>query len=119
MSHDDQDIASALRLLAEKGVTIDPEKVKREQLARIFCQVFDHARVRDHHFGYVICTRCQDRIGDNLAGPLMWDTDNVYMGHKQCAKCQRNYAALSEAEKLLCPDPFGPEVEEDDEQCDE
>jgi hypothetical protein len=75
-----------------------------EKLKRIICVLLGHSKIIETCFGYVHCARCNDLLGDTLAG--YYDTkENVIVGHK-CDTCNENYKKLGWKDKVLCPNPF-------------
>lgn len=75
-----------------------------KKIKAIFCVLFGHSDIITMCFGYVSCARCEDQIGDTLAG--VYPTNKcVVVGHN-CPTCRENYKRLTWRDKFLAPDPF-------------
>ena len=62
-------------------------KLTKKQKMRIYCVKHSHANYIFMCFGYVHCGRCEEQIGDRLAG--IFDTTNyMVLGHK-CKICNK------------------------------
>ena len=70
----------------------------------IFCVLFGHSKIVSSFFGYVSCGRCEQQIGDTLAGCYDLSKD-VIIGHN-CDSCQENYKKLTWKDKIFSPNPF-------------
>lgn len=74
------------------------------RIKKIFCVLFGHSRIVEFCFGYVTCARCDEQLGDTLAGA--YDLSNsVIVGH-DCDICRKNYKTLTWRDKFLTPNPF-------------
>ena len=68
-------------------------KLTQLQKAQIYCIKHGHADYISMCFGYVHCGRCNEQIGDTLAG--VYDTsEKLVIGH-QCEKCDLVKRTLS------------------------
>lgn len=65
--------------------TMSEQKLTKLQEAQIYCIKNGHADYISMCFGYVHCGRCNEQIGDTLAG-IYNTTDKMIIGHK-CKKC--------------------------------
>lgn len=75
---------------------------------RVVCALVGHSRIQTHCFGYFNCARCDEQVGDNLAG--VYDGQNsVIVGH-DCETCRANFAKLDWKHTFMAPDPFAKEV---------
>lgn len=95
--------------LTKKELT---EKVKalgditEDQRNRVVCSLIGHSAIISMCFGYVHCGRCDEQIGDRLAG-VFDTTDSVFVGHN-CETCRKNYKALGWKDKIYVPNPLKP-----------
>ena len=79
--------------------TIMKECISVEQEAQIYCIKNGHADYISMCFGYVHCGRCNEQIGDTLAG--IYDTTNkMLIGHK-CKKCSEVKSKLNKLDKKI------------------
>ena len=70
----------------------------------IICEMIGHSKIISMCFGYVHCGRCNQQIGDRLAG--VFDTRKyVVVGHR-CKTCKKNYKKLTWRDKLFVPNPL-------------
>jgi len=84
-----------------------------EQRAAVVCAIVGHSRIINICLGQVTCSRCDEILGDTLAG--VYDIkDKVIVGHN-CNDCKMNYAQLTWRDKLYTPDPFAEEKNENQE----
>lgn len=74
----------------------------------LVCEIVGHTRVVSMCFGYVHCARCEEQIGDTLAGAFD-NASTVIVGH-ECDTCVKNYEKLKWHEKYLTPNPFTKEI---------
>lgn len=59
----------------------------------VVCSIIGHSRIITKCFGYVSCARCDEQIGDTLAG--CFDCSKcVIVGHN-CPTCDENRRALT------------------------
>lgn len=75
-----------------------------KKIKQIFCVLFGHSRIVETCFGYVHCGRCEEQIGDTLAG-IFNLTEYVIKNHN-CKVCRKNYEKLNWKDKFLVGDPF-------------
>ncbi len=73
--------------------------LSQEKKARIYCIKHGHADYISMCFGYVYCGRCNEQIGDTLAG-IYNPTDKMVVGHK-CKKCDKVKSKLNKLDKLI------------------
>ncbi len=74
-------------------------KLTLKQKAQIYCIKHGHANYITMCFGYVHCGRCEEQIGDTLAG--IFDTSNsIFVGHK-CKTCDKLKRKLSSLDKKI------------------
>jgi len=78
--------------------------IMKEQRNKIVCSLIGHSRIITMCFGYVHCGRCEDQIGDALAG-VFGTSDYVVVGHN-CPTCRKNFKALTWRDKLFAANPF-------------
>lgn len=78
--------------------------ISKEQRNSAVCSLIGHSAIISLCFGYVHCGRCDEQIGDRLAG-VFDTTDSVFVGHN-CEKCQKNFKVLDWRHKIYVPDPF-------------
>lgn len=70
----------------------------------IVCALVGHSRIQETCFGYFHCGRCEEQVGDNLAG--VYDAgDVVIIGH-DCNTCRANYEDCTWRDKLYVRDPL-------------
>lgn len=77
------------------------KKPTEEQNRAIFCVVNGHTNIIETCFGYVNCARCNQQIGDSLAG-IYSNELAVIVGHA-CNTCKANYQKLTAKDKKLVP----------------
>lgn len=63
------------------------KKLTKEQKLRIYCVKNGHAPYIFKCFGYIHCGRCEEQIGDQLAG-VYDDTKIMVINHK-CKVCDK------------------------------
>lgn len=100
-----EEIKSKEELLKKLDVLGD---ITEEQRNRITCELIGHSRIQTFCFGYYNCARCEEQLGDSLAGVYQGAPDTVIVGHK-CPTCEENYKKLTWMDKIFCPDPFADE----------
>ena len=72
---------------------------------KITCVLIGHSKIITTCFGYIYCSRCEDQIGDSLAG-VFDGGKHVIVGH-DCSTCRENYKNLTWEDKLYAhPDPL-------------
>jgi len=70
----------------------------------IICEMIGHSRIISMCWGYVHCGRCDQQIGDTLAG--IYNLEGyVIIGHN-CKACKKNYKKLTWRDKLLVSNPL-------------
>ena len=73
-----------------------------KKIRKILCVFFGHPKIVELGFGYVHCARCEEQIGDRVAG--CFDLTNYFIvGHENCKECKVNYEKLTFWNKLLTP----------------
>jgi hypothetical protein len=70
----------------------------------ILCILFGHSNIVSTWFGYVYCGRCEEQVGDTLAGSY-FAGNVVIIGHN-CETCRENYKKMTWWDKFLVPNPF-------------
>lgn len=70
----------------------------------VVCALIGHSRIITTCFGYINCGRCEDQIGDMLAGASDAKT-RVIVGH-DCPTCRENALLLTWKDTLLTAEPF-------------
>lgn len=75
-----------------------------DQRNKITCSLVGHSRIKTVSFGYWYCSRCEDQVGDSLAGAYN-GADDVIAGH-DCTVCRTNASRLTWKDTLFAPDPF-------------
>lgn len=78
------------------------------QKRSMVCVMVGHSRIILTDFGYIYCARCEDRIGDSLAG-YFDGSKSVIVGHN-CEQCRENSKSLTWKDTLMAPDPFAEEA---------
>lgn len=82
--------------------------ISEEQKKSVVCSLIGHSRIQSHFFGYYNCGRCEEKLGDSLAGCYSGESV-VIIGHK-CKTCEKNYAECTWKDTFMCPDPFAEEA---------
>jgi len=84
-------------------------KVSEAQKRSVVCSLVGHSRAVSMCFGYVNCGRCEDQIGDTLAGASDM-SKRVVIGHRDketggvCATCLANYKKFDWRDKAFLPE---------------
>lgn len=92
----EEELRSALGNL---GITDD------EQRNKVTCALIGHSKIQSYGFGYYNCGRCEELLGDTMAGCYPVAEETVLIGH-DCGVCRENYKKLTWKDKIFCPDPF-------------
>lgn len=79
----------------------------------IFCVLFGHSKIQSGCFGYWSCGRCDQQLGDSLAGAYSVK-EVVIIGH-DCKTCQENYKKCTWRDKWFAPNPFKKSAEQETE----
>lgn len=83
----DLDEAAARAKVAALALSDDATRRK------VICALIGHSRIVTGCFGYINCARCEEQIGDTLAGCFDM-TGKVLVGH-DCPTCEENRKALT------------------------
>ncbi|NSW82739.1 MAG: hypothetical protein HPY90_05600 [Syntrophothermus sp.] len=80
------------------------------QRNKVVCALIGHSKIVSMCFGYVYCGRCDEQIGDTLAGGF--DASKcVVIGHN-CKTCRENYKNLTWEDTIYCKQPFHENVKD-------
>lgn len=85
--------------IKKKLKAIEPatDAVKR----KLVCAFLGHSRVVTMCFGYVYCARCEDQIGDTLAGAF--DAKHVVISGHDCPTCRANAKTFKWQDRFMLP----------------
>lgn len=69
------------------------------------CSIIGHSMIVRLDFGYAYCARCEEQIGDALAGGFMCNDAVTYWSGKvqKCPKCENNEERLTWKDLYLVP----------------
>ena len=74
-------------------------KLTKNQKLQIYCVKHGHAKYVTQCFGDIYCGRCENKLGDTLAGAFSLD-DFLIIGHK-CAVCEKISSRLSRMDTAI------------------
>lgn len=94
----DRDRERAVTLICKSIVSAPIETIRKT-----LCAMVGHPPLIDQCFGYVTCARCNEQLGDNLAGFTIATAGKKVIGHSpDCPHC--GHVKLTPTDKLLVPE---------------
>lgn len=74
------------------------------RIKAVICALWGHSGIQDQFWGQYTCARCDQGVGDSLAGA--YSAENVVIVGHDCGKCRENYKKLRFVDKLFIKYPF-------------